>query len=164
MPNWCSNTITISSDEPEKIKEFVVFLEENEGKNWFDFFLPTPKELEENGWYEWNVDNWGTKWNSDAQDWSINEDLSTVSFWFDSAWAPPTKLYRFITETTDFDVFAEYSEEGMGFVGRFDEGEEEYYEYEYDDLMSLEDIPEDLLENWSIRQLVEDRLQEEDDE
>jgi hypothetical protein len=163
MPNWCSNTITISSDEPGKLKEFVDFLEEKNGKEWFNFFLPTPEELQENGWYEWNVENWGTKWNPDAQDWSVDEDFTTVSFWFDSAWAPPTKLYEFITQNTDFDISAEYSEEGMGFVGRFVDGEDEYYEYDCDDLISLEDIPEDLLENWGIREMVEDRLDEDDD-
>jgi hypothetical protein len=162
MPNWCSNTITISA-EPKKIQEFVNFLEEKDGKNWFDFFRPTPESLKEEGWYEWSVENWGTKWNADAQDWSITEDLSEVSFWFDSAWSPPIQLYNFMTENTDFDVRAEYEEEGMGFVGRFVDGEDEYYEYDYDDLMSLDDIPEDLLENWNIREKIEESLEEDDE-
>ena len=38
-------------------------------KDWFNFFLPTPTELKDEGWYEWNVQNWGCKWNCDAQDW-----------------------------------------------------------------------------------------------
>jgi hypothetical protein len=164
MPNWCSNTIMISSDSPEKIKEFVDFLEEKDGKEWFDFFLPTPEELKEDGWYDWNVQNWGTKWNPDAQNWSVDENFSEVRFWFDSAWAPPVQLYNFITGNTDFDVNAEYNEEGMAFVGRFVDGEDEYYEYQYDDLMSLDDIPEELVENWNIRERIEESLEEEDDE
>jgi len=160
MPNWCSNTITISG-EPEKIKEFVEFLEEKDGKEWFDFFRPTPEELKEEGWYQWNVDNWGTKWNPDAQDWSVAEDFTTVSFWFDSAWAPPTELYNFIVENTDFDVQAEYNEEGMGFVGRFIDGDDEYYEY--NDIDDLDDIPEELVENWNLRENMAD-WEEDDDE
>ena len=160
MPNWCSNTITISG-EPEKIKEFVEFLEEKDGKEWFDFFRPTPEELKEEGWYQWNVDNWGTKWNSDAQDWSVDEDFSTVTFWFDSAWSPPVELYKYITENTDFSVEAEYCEEGVGFVGRFVNGEEETYEYE--DLEDLDDIPEELVENWNLRENMAE-WEEDDDE
>lgn len=164
MPNWCSNTITITADEPGKLQEFVDFLEEKDGKDWFDFFRPSPEELKEEGWYEWNVDNWGCKWNCDAQDWSVPEDLSSVSFWFDSPWSPPVELYNFITDSTEFHVSAEYNEEGMGFVGRFVDGEDETYEYEYDDLMSLDDIPEDLLENWNIRERLEDSFQENEDD
>jgi hypothetical protein len=157
MPNWCSNTITISADEPEKIKEFVDFLEKNEGKDWFDFFLPTPSELTENdsnGWYTWNVENWGCKWNCNAQDWSVDENLSSVSFWFDSPWSPPVELYRFITQNTDFNIQAEYCEEGIGFVGEFIDGFEDTYEYETID--DLDDIPEHLIENWNLRDNLED--------
>ena len=164
MPNWCSNTITIRSNKPEQMKEFVDFLQEKDGKEWFDFFRPTPKSLKEEGWYEWNVENWGTKWNTDAFALVIAEDLTEVSFWFDSAWAPPVELYKFITETTDFDITAEYNEEGMGFVGRFVGGKDDYYEYDYEDLMSLDDIPESLVENWNLRERIEDSLEENDEQ
>ena len=111
--------------------------------------------------YEWNIDNWGTKWNSDAQDWSVDEDFSTVTFWFDSAWSPPVELYKYITENTDFSVEAEYCEEGIGFVGRFVNGEEETYEFS--DLEDLDDIPEELVENWNLRENMAD-WEEDDDE
>jgi len=165
MPNWCSNSITISAVETADVKKFVEFLEERDGKEWFDFFRPTPKELTENdsqGWYAWNVDNWGTKWNPDAQDWSVDEDFVSVSFWFDSAWSPPIELYKFITENTDFSVEAEYCEEGIGFVGRFIDGEEETYEY--DDLDDLDDIPEELVENWNLREKMADWEEDEEND
>jgi hypothetical protein len=54
MPNWCSNTIEIQGTK-EQITKFVSFLEEKNGKEWFDFFIPTPTELKEEGWYEWNL-------------------------------------------------------------------------------------------------------------
>lgn len=181
MPNWCSNSIEISGP-PEKIKEFTEYLNKNEGKEWFSFFRPCPDELntKENvsfhaepkqeliekyghdNWYSWNVENWGCKWNCDAQDWSVNEDQTSVTFWFDSAWSPPTELYKFITEETDFSVEAEYCEEGVGFVGEFIDGSDETYEFET--VEDLEFIPEHLVENWNLRENLSQWEEEEEDD
>lgn len=181
MPNWCNNSTTISGNK-EQIDKFEAFLNEKSGKEWFDFFLPCPKELTDvdspnktdnvneliekyghGDWYSWSVENWGTKWNTDAQDWSRDGD--SISFWFDSAWAPPTALYDKIT-AEGYDVEAYYLEEGMGFVGKYSEGADEYYEYT--DSESLNDIPEDIVDNWNLRENLEDweaeNAEEEDEE
>ena len=181
MPNWCNNSTTISGNK-EQIDKFEAFLNEKSGKEWFDFFLPCPKELTDvdspnktnnvneliekyghGDWYSWSVENWGTKWNADAQDWSRDGD--SISFWFDSAWAPPTALYDKIT-AEGYDVEAYYLEEGMGFVGKYSEGADEYYEYT--DSESLNDIPEDIVDNWNLRENLEEweaeNAEEEDEE
>ena len=183
MPNWCNNTIEIEGTK-EQINAFVSFLDEQSGKNWFNFFRPCPQELvdtvsgfvgedkqsahesqqklniEKYGhadWYSWSVDNWGTKWNCDAQDWmkieNPNEDQASVTFWFDSAWSPPTALYEFIESNSEFIVTASYLEEGMSFVGQFSGGMDECYEFS--DLDSLEEIPEELVDEWNLVELVE---------
>lgn len=164
MPNWCSNIIEIQGTK-EQINKFVFFLDEHNGKEWFNFFKSTPTELKEDGWYEWNVENWGTKWNCDAQDWikveNPNGDEASVSFWFDSAWSPPVALYEHIESNTQLTVTASYLEEGMSFVGEFKDGSDNYYEYT--DLESLEDIPENLVEEWNLVDSLENR-EEWDDE
>ena len=183
MPNWCNNTIEIEGTK-EQINAFVSFLDEQSGKNWFNFFRPCPQELvdtvsgfvgedkqsahetqqkmniEKHGhadWYSWSVDKWGTKWNCDAQDWmkveNPNEDQASVTFWFDSAWSPPTALYEFIESNFEFIVTASYLEEGMSFVGQFSGGMDECYEFS--DLDSLEEIPEELVDEWNLVELVE---------
>jgi hypothetical protein len=183
MPNWCSNTIEIEGTK-EQINAFVSFLEEQNGKNWFNFFRPCPQELvdtvsgfvgedkqsvheaqqksniEKYGhadWHSWSIDNWGTKWNCDAQDWmkieNPSEDQASVTFWFDSAWSPPTALYEFIESNSEFIVTASYLEEGMSFVGQFSGGMDECYEFS--DLDSLEEIPEELVDEWNLVELVE---------
>jgi hypothetical protein len=182
MPNWCSNTIDLYASD-EKLDEFEKFLTEKEGKEWFDFFLPCPQELKDGGpvgfsaepdenakaltekygaadWYTWSVDNWGTKWNCDVHDWY--RDGGKISFSFDSAWAPPTKLYEKITEDGYFEVDAHYWEEGMCFVGRFSDGFDDYYEYS--DLESLEDIPEEIVEMWNLQERLEEDLENEEDD
>lgn len=159
MPNWCSNSVTISGSK-EQIDDFERFLTDSDGKDWFNYFNPSPEELKEDGWYEWNVENWGTKWNCNAQDWVREEN--TVSFWFDSAWSPPIELYQFI-ENVGLTVAAQYHEEGMQFVGEFVDGEEHYFEY--DTVESLDEIPEHLVEEYGLRDsLLDEEEYEEDDE
>ena len=157
MPNWCSNSIEIQGTK-EQINKFVSFLDEKNGKDWFDFFAPTPVELKEDGWYEWNVSNWGCKWNCDAQDWS--RDGNTISFWFDSPWGPPVELYYKI-EQAGLTVKAEYMEEGMRFVGEFVNGSDETYEYQ--DVEDLDNIPDNLVENWNLHDQFEN-WEDEDEE
>lgn len=179
MPNWCNNTITIRG-EKQDIDRFESFLNEKNGKEWFDFFLPCPQELKDGGavgfndaprpdlvekygssnWYDWSVNNWGCKWNCDAQDWSREDD--SISFWFDSPWGPPTELYSHIYRDTDFAIEAGYHEEGMAFVGRFVDGEDECYEYS--DVDSLEDIPEDIVNDWNLREMLEERAEWENED
>ena len=157
MPNWCNNTFNVEGDK-ETIDKFETYLDEKNGKDWFDFFAPTPVELKEDGWYEWNVSNWGCKWNCDAQDWS--RDGNTISFWFDSPWGPPVELYYKI-EQAGLTVKAEYMEEGMRFVGEFVDGSDETYEYQ--DVEDLANIPDNLVENWNLHDQFES-WEDEDEE
>lgn len=183
MPNWCNNTFEVVGPK-EKIQEFKTFLDEKDGKDWFDFFLPCPQELKDVGnvsfdhtneqlvekygyadWYSWSVDNWGCKWNCDANDWEVSEyseDEESLTFWFDSPWGPPIALYRWIYDNTDFNVWGNYHEEGMCFVGRFENGDDE--SYEYSDLDSLDEIPEDILEEWNLREMLEERAEWEEED
>jgi len=66
-------------------------------------------------WYDWNVANWGTKWDVDLEDPELL-DPNTVSAWFDSAWAPPVNAYEKLIEL-GFYIKAYYNECGMGFCG-----------------------------------------------
>lgn len=155
MPNWCANTFKVTGD-PQRIQAFYDFLDERGGKNWFDFFVEPAKEDDPN-WYAFNLENYGCKWNCEAGSWSIqdlDDGRSTVRVDFDSPWGPPTALYQKLSEDESLEVYAEYNEEGMGFVGRFEDGEDECYEY--DDLDDLDDIPEDLVEGWCIRENLQD--------
>ena len=60
-----------------------------------------------------------------------------------------------------YNVDAHYLEEGLEFVGRFREGYDEFYEYS--DVDSLEEIPEEILDQWNLRESLMDQ-EEMDDE
>ena len=183
MPNWCNNSFELIG-EKEQIDAFENFLNGGNGKDWFNFFSATPEELTDttspnrdaksaealrekygaSDWYEWNLSNWGCKWNCDANDWCRNGPNS-ISFWFDSPWGPPVRLYERISEGEfgeGLDVIASYHEEGMAFVGEFFDGFDSCYEYS--DLESLDEIPDSLINEWNLREMLEERAEWEEQE
>ncbi len=169
MPNWCYNTIRVRGPQRE-LDKFEKHLNDTDGKDWFSYFVKPDHELKDDEWYGWNLENYGCKWNCDANDWH-RDDEETISFTFDSPWGPPIALYENIenieleSESGYIDYFrvdAEYLEEGMQFMGRFIDGEDEYYEYS--DLESLDSIPEELVEHWGIRdRMIDDEEWDADD-
>jgi hypothetical protein len=63
-------------------------------------------------WYNWNVANWGTKWN--AYDISILEDGVLQ---FDTAWSPPEPIFVTLSEKyPELEFEAKSFDEGWGFA------------------------------------------------
>lgn len=135
MPNWCDNIATITGPK-EVIAEVKSILEDPEGEllNWM---VPRPGTEEEN-WYNWNVSNWGTKWDITEAYISDSDDQS-ITFSFSSAWAPPVDAFRNWAEQNGQVQFTlKYFEPGVEFLG------EATYDGEYfdDDFTSGSDDPE----------------------
>jgi hypothetical protein len=72
-----------------------------------------------NGWYDWNVRNWGTKW--DAYDQDGDEEMevyasgaASKSYRFATAWGIPEEVFRAMTEQHPELEFYFYSEEEQG--------------------------------------------------
>lgn len=85
-------------------------------------------------WYNWQVNNWGTKWDADV--YHIDSNLLsepnssevTLKVCFSTAWSPPTNWFNSLCDMLrDDEVSMEirYSESGMGFAGThyFNSGE-----------------------------------------
>jgi hypothetical protein len=138
MPNWCSNILVVmgKKDEVEKFK-----LRCGEEKMLENHF-PTPNELLINespardkdlseelftkygakDWYDWRVNNWGTKWEvSDLflkEDNNIDGNLIALVYTFDTAWAPPEIGIQNISGMYKDVIFhLEFEEPGMAFEG-----------------------------------------------
>jgi hypothetical protein len=145
MPNWCDNIVTLRHSDKSKID---VLQQEllKEDPSVFNLLQPRPADQEEN-WYDWNVSNWGTKWDASVHDWGRDDD-NEIWISFDSAWSPPTTLYEFLLES-GWDVSAYYHEGGVGYCGKFTtEDGDECYEYDMSDRSSIEELPEDI-ENYA---------------
>ena len=145
MPNWCSNTITIQGST-ETVK--TLWDEANE-TGLLQAMRPLPKELEgttapspDDGsqpvvdgctdWYQWCVNNWGTKWDVDVEGLEYTDagdGTSSITGWFDSAWAPPIDAYNYFLDDMDgVSLTATYYEPGMDFLGEYDNGDDNFYD------------------------------------
>jgi hypothetical protein len=84
-------------------------------------------------WYDWRVENWGTKWDI-MEFYNINrkeigEDESEISLGFDTAWAPALGAYeKFIDENSNCSLKAYYYEPGCDFMGEWDNGIDSCFE------------------------------------
>lgn len=129
MPNYCQNTLKIiaKDDVVKTIIDMMRGTGEDEG-NLFDFnkVIPMPENIyrgaigkeEEalygkNNWYDWSIENWGTKWNS------VDAELRENCFVFDTAWSPCSPVISKLAEMFPEARFEYWYEElGMGFCGR----------------------------------------------
>ncbi len=65
-----------------------------------------------NNWFDWSIENWGTKWNS--RDTELNGNC--YSFW--TAWNPCSPVIEKLAEMfPDASFYYRYDESGMGFCG-----------------------------------------------
>ena len=156
MPNWCNNNLTVTSDDPKLIAFFEKAFDSD---GIFNYFIPNP-----NGeWnYAWSVENWGVKWDIKGEDINviqIDEDRIIISF--DTAWGPPLQFYEHLEEL-GFEVVGMYYEPGMAFCGIYNNGYDEYYEYDgmtYEEVKAT--IPDELDDCFLISEYVRD--EQEDD-
>ena len=141
MPNWCYNTARLTNEDKTKIDALEAELQKEQDCQPLNHLCPNP----DGAWdYGWSVNNWGTKWDITPSDWERESD-NTIVLHFDSAWSPPTALYEFL-EQEGWTVSAMYHEPGMAFIGRFEDGFDQYFEYDCTDRESIEDLPEDLID------------------
>ena len=149
MPNWCHNRVTAYGDEDkiEKVKKifesktpFNDIFPQPDWKNtpnekgelpvleqhkhpetgkvvWETYNFPDGKN--DDRWYHWCIDNWGTKWEADVTGFEV-QDYDTLEIEFQTAWSPPegvvTKLREKFPELS-FQCF--YDEPGMGIAGYY---------------------------------------------
>jgi hypothetical protein len=154
MPNWCYNTVHLHNDDVSKIDALEAELQK-EMPQPLNHLCPNP----DGEWdYGWSVNNWGTKWDVSPSDWERTDD-NNITIHFDSAWSPPITLYEFL-EGEGWSVRALYHEPGMVFIGRFEDGFDEYHEYDLTDRESIENLPEELVDYGGLMDELE-RFEEE---
>ena len=127
MPNWCMNTAVINAPKPV-IDEIKQVIENKSGL--LSWMRPRPGAEDEN-WYDWNCTNWGTKW--DVAEPFVGDDTEedSITFSFDTAWAPPIEAFRHWAERDGRVTYRlSYVESGMGFVG-WDSYDGEYFDEDY---------------------------------
>jgi hypothetical protein len=137
MPNWCNNTITLTGPK-EKIT--AIYAKAKKDDALLQQLKPMPEALDGttspapkegkvqplvdgfDNWYDWRVQNWGTKWDVDMEGLELSDDGTTITGWFDSAWSPPIHAYEyFLTDNEDCSINSYYYEGGMDFAGQWED-------------------------------------------
>ena len=183
MPNWCNNTVTLEHEDPAMIARAKAAFIKGE---FLQEFIPCPQDLIDTvsgfvdeqealeakqaanrakygypTWYEFNVANWGTKWDVGGGDGSYNDIEGGLILTFDSAWSPPINAYEHLLEQ-GFKIQAMYYEPGMAFAGIWEDGNDDYYEYGgMNSDQIAEELPPELDEAFGIS---EDAAQWEDEQ
>lgn len=154
MPNWCSNNVVLRHEDPSMISRAVSAI--NKGEFFMEFIKP-PTDIDYNSeWYDWNVNNWGSKWDVGGEDTveEFNEGDTEVSLYFQSAWSPPIQAYSKLEEL-GFNVQAYYWEVGLQFCGKYSEGNDDYYDINPEDCDNTPEwielnIPQDIIEEFNL--------------
>jgi len=146
MPNWVFNYVDVSGDQKElvRLKETLAkSVPFEEWENVFNFHnivtIPADKVEEYNtahgwangertgdtefNWYNWNLANWGTKWN--ARESTLTEGSGEdLRYYFETAWSPVNDLLLLLSEQfPDLEFGYEYEEEtGWGGILKFQNG------------------------------------------
>lgn len=148
MPNHVYSTITAYGSEPDiiKIKKELKGKEKDQHLS-FENIIPVPKHIFQgnlgqkekekygrNNWFDWNCDNWGTKWNAYSQpedDPKIFGEANSLKFIKDkentpavitynfcTAWSPVPKILESLSEKYPSCIFKyAFLDEGGGFSG-----------------------------------------------
>ena len=146
MPNWCDNNMYISHPDKKMMKKALTAW--NKGK-FLSTLVPEPdyKTVKvkptfdashitgkpqpefvdpEQAWWDWRVQNWGTKWDIGWQDYQDKAELNgdhSMFVNFQSAWSPPLDAYATLVEM-GYSIKAYYFEGGCAFCGKWEDGNE----------------------------------------
>ena len=138
MPNICYNSVIIKHHDLGKMEALRNAV--NEGK-FFNHIIPVPedlvntvsgsvtskkheKQIKRNlelygyqDWYDFCVDEWGTKWEADI-DSECELEGNTLSFDFQTAWSPPKGIYERMKDE-GYEIEATYEDEFLNFSGEW---------------------------------------------
>jgi len=124
MPNWCSNHIEVRGNNQADVQRLA---DAFDAEQFCNAVVPMPEDTLD--WYNFCVQNWGTKWDINPHEaCDRHDDGLGFSGSFDSAWSPPIPIVEALTEQ-GFEVVLRYHESGMAFVGKWDCGIDECIEY-----------------------------------
>lgn len=182
MPNWCDNKLRVTHSDPAALEKFKDAWNSGE---LLQTLIPCPAELTNTmcgfkaegyerelhelqqklnekhfgyaNWYDWRVNEWGTKWDVGYRDDRENlavietdpDGVPFIEVGFDSAWSPPVEAYDKLTDM-GYTIQAYYYEPGMAFCGRYDEDGDFTLKIEGNYKWAKKHLPQDINEAFGI--------------
>lgn len=112
----------------------VHYIDSTQEKTGYSFSNIIPMTAEDylNGWYDWSNNHWGTKWDIDMSDNSVELTLTEsdggyANYSFETAWSPPEPVVaEMARQYPQLEFEHTYDEGGMQFAGvvNYVDGEE----------------------------------------
>ena len=159
MPNWCWNHLEVTGDEIQ-LREFVEkslvkdehsLIESRLEDDNFSFEGTLPRG-DRKDWYDWSVENWGTKWDA-CESHIHHNDINYFSVSFDTAWSPPINwIDNIMQDFPDLSFTLDYEEPGMCFGGQLTAQYETIWEDAHWDVESASECCEGPI-NWEHKEL-----------
>lgn len=158
MPNHVTNILTFVGDKDEIKAMHEAVKNKKYGLGTIDFnkIIPMPRNIfrgnlgvkerrkfGKNNWYDWSVDNWGTKWNAYGYDGTEYGSYMQGTMSFLTAWAAPHPVIRKLsTLYPELEITHEWANEDYGsdcgrIVYRGGEQYEEYYPEYVEDILDF---------------------------
>lgn len=200
MPNWCSNTVTFKHKNPKMIEKVVKGFNAGGLMGAFypcpkalsgtlagshakgtpeakDLEIQQKINVETYGfkdWYDWQTTKWGTKWDVGRREYDeklkVKKGATEITLSFDSAWSPPIPFYEKMHDDEGFEITAKYFEPGCGFIGVWENGADDTYDYSGFDTGKealawlKENAPADLLDDFGIEDWFEGMTNDDEEE
>lgn len=150
MPNHTDNRVILSHADSQKIDDIYNVMNTDDA-SLLQHIIPMNEALLDGGdWYEWRLDNWGTKWDI-YETHCTRIDANTLQLNFLTAWSPPIPVYDKLTDM-GFDVHARYLDEGWMYVGEYDD-EGGWFTEDFD---TLADVRPDLDDEFGISEMMQE--------
>lgn len=140
MPNWMYNTMDVSgrSDHLDLFEERAmqpysrlvdkfteggikqVWETREEALSFWNFLKPEDEDWynTDSNWYEWNNENWGTKWEANDVD-AMRHSETDLTYHFATAWSYPEPLMEAMVAQFPKLTFEFYCEEEQGWGAEF---------------------------------------------
>jgi len=152
MPNWCNNVLDVKGPKEEVQR----FYNENRGvckrddgdvNNELLFSKSFPEPFKENeidpstdkefDWWNWRINNWGTKW--EPSDPTFDMDENQISYFFDTAWSPPEGWFKKVIKLyPELDFYMTFEEPGMAFKGEAEGDKGKFLYFKCEDMTDKE--------------------------
>ena len=134
MPNWCDNSLEVKGS-PRELAKMVRDVEitaseatSTHDKSLFSCQRIIPRPVDKDtDWYDWNVNNWGSKWDISDPYRGGEEGDKVVYYSFQTAWSPIVPVITALAKKyPKLEFLYQYSETGSDFWGEhtFKKGEE----------------------------------------
>lgn len=153
MPNHTDNRVILSHADSQKIDEIYNVMNTDDA-SLLQHIIPMNEALLDGGdWYEWRLDNWGTKWDI-YETHCTRIDANTLSMTFYTAWSPPIPVFDKLTDM-GYEINARYLDEGWMYIGEYVDGDD----WSTADVESIGEVRPELDDEFGISEMMQEESQ-----